>query len=91
MTSVLVVDDDPALCRAVAETLTRAGYETSMVNGGREDLRQLQDEPADVVVTDLFMPEIDGLEVIAMLRRVSPSTPGPTDTPRAFRVDVTRS
>ena len=74
MTSILVVDDDPALCRAVAETLNKAGYETSMVNGGREDLRQLQDEPADVVVTDLFMPEVDGMEVISMLRRVSPST-----------------
>ena len=74
MTSILVVDDDPALCRAVAETLNKAGYETSMVNGGREALRQLQDEPADVVVTDLFMPEVDGIEVISMLRRVSPST-----------------
>ena len=74
MTSILVVDDDPALCRAVAETLNKAGYETSMVNGGREALRQPQDEPADVVVTDLFMPEVDGMEVISMLRRVSPST-----------------
>ena len=74
MTSILVVDDDPALCQAVAETLTKAGYETSMVNGGREALRHLEDEPTDVVVTDLFMPDVDGLEVISMLRRVSPST-----------------
>lgn len=74
MTSIVVVDDDPALRRAVAETLTRAGYETHMVNGGREAMRHLEDDPADIVVTDLFMPEADGLEVISMLLRVSPST-----------------
>lgn len=73
MTSILVVDDDQALCHAVAEILAKAGYRTRMVHDGREALRQLEDEPADIVVTDLFMPEVDGLEVITMLRRASPS------------------
>ena len=45
-----------------------------MVNDGREAMRHLEDDPADIVVTDLFMPEADGLEVISMLLRVSPST-----------------
>lgn len=74
MTSILVVDDDQALCQAVAETLAKAGYETRVVHDGREAMRQFEDEPADIVVTDLFMPELDGLELINRLRRVSPST-----------------
>ena len=41
---------------------------------GREAMRQLEDNPVDIVVTDIFMPRADGMEVISMLRRVSPST-----------------
>ena len=37
-------------------------------------MRQLEDNPVDIVVTDIFMPRADGMEVISMLRRVSPST-----------------
>ena len=74
MTSILVVDDDRAFCQVVTETLAKAGYETRMVNDGREAMRQLEDNPVDIVVTDIFMPRADGMEVISMLRRVSPST-----------------
>ena len=74
MTSILVIDDDEALCRAVAETLTKAGYETRMFHDGQEALRRFEDDPTDIVLTDVFMPNLDGLEVIAMLRRISPST-----------------
>ncbi len=74
MISVLVVDDDQALCQAVAETLAKAGYESRMVHGGREALLAFEDRPADIVVTDLYMPEYDGLELIRKLRRLSPSS-----------------
>lgn len=73
MVSVLIVDDDQALCQAIAEILAKAGYETRMVHDGREALKSLKDKPADIVVTDLYMPEFDGLELIRKLRRVSPS------------------
>ena len=63
MTSILVIDDDEALCRAVAETLTKAGYETRMFHDGQEALRRFDDDPTDIVLTDVFMPNLDGLEV----------------------------
>lgn len=74
MVSVLVIDDDPALCQVVSKTLDRAGYETQMVHDGLKAIRMIEKIPVDIVVTDLFMPGTDGLEVIAMLRKVAPST-----------------
>lgn len=72
MISVLIVDDDVNLCQVIADELTRAGYATREVHDGRDVVKLFEEQPSDVVITDLFMPNVDGLEVIRHLHRVAP-------------------
>jgi DNA-binding NtrC family response regulator len=55
--------------------LTKAGFETAAVASGAEALRQVAGEPFDLVITDIKMPEMDGLEVLQHLRRRDPEIP----------------
>jgi DNA-binding response OmpR family regulator len=64
-----VVDDEPAIGDVVCRYLKRAGYDTAVAVTGREALRQAQDGPPDLVVLDLMLPDIDGLEVMRRLRK----------------------
>ena len=67
MARVLVVDDQPEVRRLMVRLLERAGHTTAEADGGAEGLRQLAAQPVDLVVTDLFMPDMDGLEFIREL------------------------
>jgi len=69
---VLVVDDEPAIADVVARYLRRAGYETAIAGTGRDALGRAEATPPDVVVLDLMLPDIDGLEVMRRLRRDHP-------------------
>ncbi len=69
---VLVVDDDEPHAQAVAESLERTSCDCSVVTSGEEAVQRIESEPFDVVVTDLRMGEIDGLEVV---RRVKEELP----------------
>ncbi|HYZ90654.1 MAG TPA: sigma-54 dependent transcriptional regulator [Myxococcales bacterium] len=64
---VLVVDDEQSLRKVLAATLQREGYEVTVCGDGEEGLSALERDGADVVVTDLVMPKLDGL---ALLRKV---------------------
>lgn len=66
--SILLVDDDPALRTQVAGPLEEQGYEVREAANGREALEQQRSRPADLIITDLFMPEKGGLELIAELQ-----------------------
>ncbi len=72
MASVLVIDDDPRVCDFLQLALTRAGYDVRLAAGGEEGLAAYRERPADVVVCDLLMPGMDGIQVIRELRRMSP-------------------
>ncbi len=61
---ILVIDDEELMREYVAEVLTRAGHEVVSVSGGREALDLLHEEGFDVVVTDLKMTPMDGIEVV---------------------------
>ncbi|HZZ82898.1 MAG TPA: sigma-54 dependent transcriptional regulator [Anaeromyxobacteraceae bacterium] len=74
MARVLVVDDEPKLGRFVAEMLELDGHEVARVGSGREALGLLAARSFEVVVTDLRMPEVDGLEVLRAARAL-PSPP----------------
>lgn len=67
----LVVDDEPALVRAVAAYLAREGFEVLTAGDGFEALRLAREAAPDVVVLDVMMPGIDGLEVCRRLRTFS--------------------
>lgn len=65
---VLVVDDNALVRRIVAEHLRRAGYRVEEAVDGRDALARFDLEPAEVVITDVNMPELDGLSLLARLR-----------------------
>src|SRR3712207_3118077 len=71
MTRVLVVDDEPVLVDTIRYNLRREGYEVQVANDGNEALKLAQVASPDLVVLDLMLPGIDGLEVCRQLRRES--------------------
>jgi two-component system response regulator MprA len=75
MPSVLVVDDEPAVRRALERALRLENYEVELAADGREALDRLADRPADAVILDVMMPGIDGLEVCRRLRAAGDRTP----------------
>ncbi len=72
---VLIVDDEPQFRRAVERALTLEGYEVGEAANGREALEAQAAEPADVVVLDVLMPRLDGLETCRRLRAGGDQTP----------------
>jgi DNA-binding response OmpR family regulator len=69
---ILVVDDDPTVADVVARYLLRDGHEVECVADGRLALAKAAERPPDLVVLDLMLPGMDGLEVCRRLRRGSP-------------------
>ena len=69
---VLVIEDNGDLRDLVRLALESAGHQVLTAKQGLEGLACLNGHPVDLVVTDLFMPEMDGIEVIAALRRQFP-------------------
>jgi two-component system response regulator HydG len=71
---VLVIDNDIVHARTMGEGLGRLGHEVVVVGSGGEGARRLEAESFDVVVTDLMMTDIGGLEILARAKRVSVET-----------------
>ena len=71
---VLVIDDDRLLCWALERALTGAGYEVSVFHSGEEAKKKLEKCSFDVVITDLIMAGMDGMDVLEEVRRSCPST-----------------
>jgi DNA-binding response OmpR family regulator len=70
---ILVVDDEAGIRKALRILLEYAGFQVAEAGNGEEGLRAFRRQPADLVITDLFMPDRDGLEVIRTLRQEFPS------------------
>ena len=69
---VLVVDDDEGHAEAVAESLRRTGYDCTIAASGREGIRLIEEQDFDVVLTDLLMDDVGGLEVLARAKAEQP-------------------
>ena len=65
---ILVVDDEPQITRVLRTSLVSQGYDIRVANDGATALDILKDWPPDLVITDLSMPEMDGLELCRRLR-----------------------
>ena len=65
---VLVADDEMSICKACEKILSRRGYEVRTVLSGKQALALLEQEPFDLVFTDLKMAEMGGMELLQMLR-----------------------
>jgi two-component system response regulator HydG len=69
---VLVVDDNKALAQTIAEDLDARGHACTVATGGRAGVAKLEAEPFDVVLTDLKMADLGGLEVVERCRALRP-------------------
>ncbi len=72
MARILVIDDEQALRRSVVKILEREGHEVLDAADGKVGMRLLREQRPDLVISDLFMPEMDGVELLRQLRRESP-------------------
>jgi CheY-like chemotaxis protein len=69
---ILVVDDESEVCEAIRRVLERAGFTVAVANNVAEGLRATEQGRPDIVVTDVIMPKVNGLELIKALRQRYP-------------------
>jgi CheY-like chemotaxis protein len=72
---ILVIDDDAGVRVTIARILERAGHTAVQAANGAEGLRQFGESAFDIVITDLYMPEMEGLETIQAIRSANTSIP----------------
>jgi len=69
---ILVVDDEMIVCESCKRILEEDGYEVETALSGREAFDKMKESPFDIIITDLTMPEIDGMEVLRTFRKEYP-------------------
>jgi DNA-binding NtrC family response regulator len=75
MAKVFVIDDTAPVLEIAQIVLSQAGYDVQTFISAKEALEAMETQPVDVIVTDIYMPDEDGLEVIRDARRICPETP----------------
>ena len=73
MVRILIIDDEDQPRRMLQQVLTRAGYEVIEARNGNEGLQYFRARPTDLIITDILMPEKEGLETIIDIRREFPA------------------
>lgn len=71
MTHILLVDDEEALCESLSYTLGREGYTVTIAKDGHSAIKQFHKQVPDVILLDLMLPEVDGMEVCWRIRAFS--------------------
>ena len=74
MPRILVIDDEQLLRSTVVMILTRAGFTVEEASDGQAGIAMFHKNPPDIVLTDIFMPNRDGIEIIKELKHSSPQT-----------------
>lgn len=69
---ILLIEDDPMVRDGLLEVLQMHHYQVTVASNGREGLEKLTDSPPQLVITDIIMPEKDGIEVILEIRKKHP-------------------
>ena len=72
---ILVVDDDPLLCRSITFHLEDAGYTTTSVNTVQDVFKHVEDTPPDLILLDIGLPDMNGLDALRLLRQGSNPIP----------------
>ena len=75
MPTILIVDDDPSVRDVMRRSLEREGYRVLVAEDGMAGARQWRAEGADLVIVDILMPEMDGIELLVQLRTKAPRLP----------------
>lgn len=71
---LLLIDDDPNLLEVLAEWFRTAGYEVRTATDGIEALQHLRARPTDIIVTDLKMPGLNGLQLLPVFKELAPTS-----------------
>lgn len=71
---ILIVEDEKDLCQMIAKSLKESGYEVDIANNGNEAMELLDVENYDLIVLDLNLPEIDGMEILEEFRTFNQDT-----------------
>jgi CheY-like chemotaxis protein len=88
MASILVIDDESAVSATIKLLLDRAGHGVVVANGGRNGLKVFETGQFDLLIVDIFMPGMDGLETIRLARRQRPGVPILVISGHAFPTDL---
>lgn len=75
MSRILAIDDSPSALRAIETFLADAGHRVVTCASGRSAVQMLRHEAFDLILTDIYMPEEDGIEVIQESRHICPNVP----------------
>jgi DNA-binding NtrC family response regulator len=70
--NIMIVDDEPQVAEVLAKSLSRQGHRTTVVHSGEDALRIISNAAPDALFLDVSMPGINGLEVLAEVRRTRP-------------------
>jgi DNA-binding response OmpR family regulator len=73
VTRVLVVEDDPDIAKLVVHYLDKAGFSTEVLSNGRDALAAIAARPPDLLILDLMLPQVDGLEICRIARSNEPT------------------
>ncbi len=68
MAKILLIDDDPTIQKVFSQFLTNMGHEVGQAENGKIGLRMMEEGRPDLVITDIMMPEMDGLEILLKIR-----------------------
>lgn len=72
---ILLVDDEPSILNVLTTLLRKQGYEVTPLGGGEEVLEIIKDQKFDLVLTDIRMSPVDGLQVLTSMQEIQPQTP----------------
>jgi DNA-binding NtrC family response regulator len=72
--NILVVDDEPVVCNSCSQLLREEGFEVDTVNRAKVAMQRMKQKDYDIVITDLRMPEISGLEMLEFIKKNFPDT-----------------
>ncbi|HEX9887300.1 MAG TPA: response regulator [Longimicrobiales bacterium] len=75
MADILIIDDDPQILRALAGLLEQQGHTVRQAGDGARALALLNEESADLVISDIYMPEMDGIEFLIRVHEEFPDLP----------------
>lgn len=69
---ILIVDDEPMICEVLARRLAKEGYDCVKANNGREALHSFYKDVFSLIISDIKMPEMDGIELLRKVKAMSP-------------------
>lgn len=75
MANIVVIDDEPGVLTMISAVLERAGHGVVAFDNGKKGIDYLRRQASNLLITDIFMPEMDGLETVKIARALDPKMP----------------